>query len=109
MVDEYEAEASNSMDSVAATIVAQPVEQQPTGTLNQPTEQHTAESQMPQKPVENEQKIDPSNESDKAKQENKPFMLNKMADIVGNLGQIKDAIGKTLLGNRSRQKMTGKM
>jgi hypothetical protein len=106
MIDEYESEASNSMDSVAATIASPLAEQQPTGTINQPTEQ---QNEVPQKPIENEQKVDPSNESDKAKQENKAFVLNKVVDIVGNLGQIKDVLGKTFLGNRSKQKVTGRV
>jgi hypothetical protein len=95
MVDEYEADMEEGT-------VSQPVEIAPIQQISS-VEANTA--------IENEQKIDPSNESDKLKtaSEEKPFVLNKVADIVGNLGQIKEVIGKTLLGNRDNQKKESKM
>lgn len=90
MVDEYEAD----MEEGSVQPVEFPAETASTQQVNH-VESKTA--------IENEQKADPSNESDK------PFVLNKVADIVGNLGQIKEAIGKTLLGNRNNNKKASTM
>lgn len=99
MVDEYEAEAEGrtDTDSVPPSVVVQtPVEQQsvPAPSLDHAENQFVA----PQK-VESGQ--DPSNESDKLN-EKKTFVLGKVVDIVGNLGQIKEVIGKTLLGAKRK-------
>lgn len=105
MVDEYEEQAS--MDSVMSTISNQPDPPHATETVQQV---ESPEVVVPVKrPLENEQKVDPSNESDKSKPANKKFVFDKVADIVGNLGQIKEVIGKTFLGNRGDRKMDSRM
>lgn len=111
MVDEYEEQAN--LDSVAATIVNQPID--PPHAIEPMTTQQNEniETQLPstKKTIEEEQKVDLSNESKNLKpvQDENSFGLKKVVDIVGNLGQIKEVIGKTFLGNRINRKLNEKM